>query len=161
MSGVTPAIRFLRERRVAFAEHQYRYEHRGGTSASSRELGVSEHIVIKTLVMEDEEAQPLIVLMHGDRQVSTQKLARQIGRRSIEPCKPPVAEKHTGYMVGGPSPFGTRKPLPVFMERSILDLPTVYVNGGRRGLLLSLSPRDMAHILSAVLVEAGVESTDR
>jgi Cys-tRNA(Pro) deacylase len=156
MSAVTPAIRFLRERGVAFTEHPYRYEHRGGTFVSSRELGVSEHTVIKTLVMEDEDAEPLLILMHGDREVSTQRLARQIGRRSIDPCKPLVAERHTGYMMGGTSPFGTREPMPVFIERSILELPLVYINGGRRGLLIALAPTDIAHILDAVLVEVAI-----
>jgi Cys-tRNA(Pro) deacylase len=157
MSAVTPAIRFLRQRGAAFTEHPYRYEERGGTLVSSRELGVSEHTVVKTLVMEDDKAQPLIVLMHGDREVSTQRLARQIGRRSIGPCKPQVAEKHTGYMVGGTSPFGTRKALPVFIERSILELETVYVNGGRRGLLVAVSAADMAQMLDGVLVDVAIQ----
>ena len=120
--SATPAIHSLREQKVAFSEHEYRYEERGGTAVSSRELGVDEHSVIKTLVMEDENKKPLIVLMHGDREVSTKNLARQIGARTVSPCAPDVAQRHTGYMVGGTSPFGTRKPLPVYMEKTIADL---------------------------------------
>ena len=120
--SATPAIHFLRKHGVAFTEHPYRYEEHGGTRVSSRELGVDEHAVVKTLVMEDEAKRPLIVLMHGDREVSTKQLARQIGRKAVEPCDPAVAQRHTGYAVGGTSPFGTRKPLPVFVERSVLDL---------------------------------------
>ena len=124
----TGAIAVLRKHHVAFTEHPYRYEERGGTSVSSRELGVPEHSVIKTLVMEDDDRKPLIVLMHGDREVSTKQLAREIGRRRIEPCDPTVAERHTGYQVGGTSPFGTRKALPVYVEASILDLERIYIN---------------------------------
>ncbi|HEY1304718.1 MAG TPA: aminoacyl-tRNA deacylase [Vicinamibacterales bacterium] len=129
----TPAIHELRRHKIAFTEHPYRYEEHGGTRVSSRELGVPEHAVVKTLVMEDDQQRPLIVLMHGDREVSTKSLARQIGAKSVEPCRPEVAERHTGYMVGGTSPFGTRKRLPVYVERSVLNLDVVYVNGGRRG----------------------------
>lgn len=154
----TPAVRRLRAAAIPFAEHLYRYEERGGTAASARELGVDEHQVIKTLVMEDDEREPLIVLMHGDREVSTKALARQIGRRSIQPCAPEVAERHTGYRVGGTSPFGTRKPLPVFVERSILSLPLVYINGGSRGFLVSLSPADLSRELSATPVDVAVAS---
>ncbi|HUQ88179.1 MAG TPA: aminoacyl-tRNA deacylase, partial [Vicinamibacterales bacterium] len=135
--SATPAIHFLRQHGVAFTEHEYRYEERGGTAVSSRELGVDEHRIIKTLVMEDERKQPLIVLMHGDREVSTKNLARQIDRKSVSPCAPDVAQKHTGYMVGGTSPFGTRKAMPVFLERTIADLDRIYINGGRRGFLIS------------------------
>ena len=122
---------------------------------SSRELGVDEHSVIKTLVMEDENKKPLIVLMHGDREVSTKNLARQIGAKTVSPCAPDVAQRHTGYMVGGTSPFGTRKPLPVFMEKTIADLERIYINGGRRGFLVSMAPADLIRVLSPTLVEAG------
>ena len=141
---------------MQFSEHEYRYEERGGTAVSSRELGVDEHRVIKTLVMEDERKQPLIVLMHGDREVSTKNLARQIDRKSVTPCAPDVAQKHTGYMVGGTSPFGTRKTMPVFLERTIADLDRIYINGGRRGFLISLTPSDLIRALSPTLVDAAV-----
>ena len=152
----TPAVHVLRQHAVAFTEHEYRYEDRGGTAVSSRALGVDEHIVIKTLVMEDEAKQPLIVLMHGDREVSTKNLARQIGKKSVVPCAPDVAQKHTGYMVGGTSPFGTRKPLPVFLERSIAELDRIYINGGRRGFLVSIAPQDLIRVLSPTLVDASL-----
>jgi len=158
MSSATPAVHFLRRHGVAFAEHPYRYEDRGGTRVSARELGIDEHIVVKTLVMQDDERKPLIVLMHGDREVSTKQLARDIGRRSVEPCPPAVAERHTGYMVGGTSPFGTRKPLPVFIERTILDIERVYVNGGRRGFLVSLAPSEIVRVLGATAVDVAIES---
>ena len=154
--SATPAIHFLRARKVSFTEHPYRYEERGGTAVSSRELGVDEHIVIKTLVMEDEDKQPLIVLMHGDRDVSTKNLARQVGRKTIVPCDPDVAQKHSGYLVGGISPFGTRKQMPVFMERTILDLDRLYINGGRRGVLIALAPADLLRALSPTLVDAAL-----
>jgi Cys-tRNA(Pro) deacylase len=158
MTGVaaTPAVHFLRQHHVAFTEHEYRYEERGGTAASSRALGVDEHVVIKTLVMEDERKEPLIVLMHGDREVSTKNLARQIDRKSVMPCAPDVAERHTGYMVGGTSPFGTRKVMPVYLERSIADLDRIYINGGRRGFLIALAPADLMRALSPTLVDAAV-----
>jgi Cys-tRNA(Pro) deacylase len=158
VSSATPAIHFLRKHKVAFSEHPYRYEERGGTKVSSRELGVDEHAVIKTLVMEDEHREPLIVLMHGDREVSTKQLARQAGRKTIVPCEPEVAQKHTGYLVGGTSPFGTRRPLPVYLERSVLDLQTVYINGGRRGFLVGLSPRDVTRVLQPTLVDSALET---
>ena len=151
--GATGAIAVLREHQVHFTEHPYRYEERGGTAVSSRELGVEEHAVIKTLVMEDENKKPLIVLMHGDREVSTKNLARQIGARTVTPCAPEVAQRHTGYPVGGTSPFGTRKPLAVYMERSIADLDRLYVNGGRRGFLVSMPPADLIRVLSPTVVE--------
>jgi Cys-tRNA(Pro) deacylase len=154
VSTGTPAIHFLRKHDVSFREHPYRYEEHGGTRVSARELGVDEHAVVKTLVMEDEQKQPLIVLMHGDREVSTKQLARQIGRKVIVPCTPGAAQKHTGYMIGGTSPFGTRKVLPVFVERSILDLETIYINGGRRGLLVALSPHELTRVLAATPVDA-------
>ena len=158
MSSVsaTPAIHFLRKHGVAFTEHPYRYEEHGGTRVSSRELGVHEHAVIKTLVMQDEEKRALLVLMHGDREVSTKQLARQIDRKSVEPCDPAVAQRHTGYAVGGTSPFGTRKPLPVYIERSVLELERIYINGGRRGLLVSLVPHELVRVLHAVPVEAAL-----
>ena len=154
--SATPAVHVLRRHGIAFTEHDYRYEERGGTAASSRELGVDEHIVIKTLVMEDERKQPLIVLMHGDREVSTKNLARQIGAKIVSPCAPEAAQKHTGYLVGGTSPFGTRKPLPVYLERTIADLDRIYINGGRRGFLVSLAPADLVRVLSPVFVDVGV-----
>lgn len=152
----TPAIHFLKQHNVPFTTHEYRYEERGGTAVSSRELGVDEHLVIKTLVMEDESKRPLIVLMHGDREVSTKNLARQIGRRTVTPCSPDVAQKHTGYMVGGTSPFGTRKKLPVFAERTIADLDRVYINGGARGFLVSIAAADLVRVLSPALVDASL-----
>jgi Cys-tRNA(Pro) deacylase len=154
--SATPAIHALRRLGIAFTEHPYRYEEHGGTRVSSRELGVPEHIVVKTLVMEDEGKQPLIVLMHGDKEVSTKALARAVGVKTITPCRPEVAERHTGYMVGGTSPFGTRKPLPVYVERTILDLDTVYVNGGRRGFLVALAPRAFVDALHATPVDAAI-----
>jgi Cys-tRNA(Pro) deacylase len=154
--SATPAIHFLRARKVPFTEHPYRYEERGGTAVSSRELGVDEHVVIKTLVMEDENKQPLIVLMHGDRDVSTKNLARQIDRKTVAPCAPDVAQKHTGYMVGGTSPFGTRKTMPVYMERTIADLDRIYINGGRRGFLIAVSPADVIRALAPTLVDAAL-----
>ena len=152
--AATPAIHFLRQHKVAFTEHPYRYEERGGTAVSSRELGVDEHIVIKTLVMEDEGKQPMIVLMHGDRDVSTKNLARQIGCKTVAPCDPAMAQTHTGYLVGGTSPFGTRKQMPVYLERSIADLDRIYINGGRRGFLIALAPADLVRALSPTLVDA-------
>ena len=152
--SATPAVHFLRKHGVAFTEHLYRYEEHGGTSVSARELGVDEHAVIKTLVMQDESKRPLLVLMHGDREVSTKHLARQIDRKTVEPCAPAVAQRHTGYAVGGTSPFGTRKPLPVYVERTVLDLDRIYINGGRRGLLVSIAPDELVRVLSATPVEA-------
>jgi Cys-tRNA(Pro) deacylase len=158
MAGVsaTPAVHQLKQHQVPFTEHEYRYEERGGTAVSSRELGVDEHLIIKTLVMEDERKQPLIVLMHGDREVSTKNLARQIGAKMVTPCAPEAAQKHTGYLVGGTSPFGTRKSLPVYLERSIADLDRIYINGGRRGFLVALSPKDLVRVLSPAFVEASL-----
>ncbi len=153
----TPATRLLRERRVPYTEHLYRYEERGGTAVSARELGVDEHAVVKTLVMEDETGAPLIVLQHGDREVSVKALARQLGRKAITPCKPEVAQRHSGYLVGGTSPLGTRKALPIYVERSVLDLPTIYVNGGSRGFLVGVEPRALAALLAATPVDAAIE----
>ena len=160
MAGVsaTPAIHLLKQHHVPFTEHEYRYEERGGTAVSSRELGVDQHVVIKTLVMEDERKQPLIVLMHGDREVSTKNLARQIGRKTVVPCAPDVAQKHTGYLIGGTSPFGIRKEMPVFLERSIAALDRIYINGGRRGFLIALAPLDLMRVLSPTLVDAALEA---
>jgi Cys-tRNA(Pro) deacylase len=152
----TPATAFLRKHAVVFGEHPYAYEDKGGTSVSARELGVDEHAVVKTLVMEDDAAKPLIVLMHGDCKVSTKELARQIGCKKIEPCKPEVANRHTGFLVGGTSPFGTRKALPVYVERSILDLPTIYINGGRRGYLVSLTPPELCRLLDVHPVDVAL-----
>lgn len=153
---VTPAIRFLRDRKAVFTEHLYAYEERGGTSVSARELGVNEHCVIKTLVMEDEAGKPLIILMHGDREVSTKELARVLGARSIRPCTPDAANRHTGYLVGGTSPFGTKKPLPVCMEKGILALEKIYLNGGKRGFLVGIDPKTVQELLGARLVEVGI-----
>lgn len=151
---MTAAQRALHAQHVSFTEHEYRYEPHGGTSASSRALGVDEHHVVKTLVMEDDTRAPLLVLMHGDREVSTRQLARQAGRKTVEPCDPAVAQRHTGYLVGGTSPFGTRKTMPVFVERSILALEAVYINGGRRGLLVRIAPSELVRVLGAVAVDA-------
>jgi Cys-tRNA(Pro) deacylase len=153
----TPATEFLARHGVAYTEHCYEYVEHGGTEVPARVLGVPEHEVIKTLVMQDEAGKPLIVLMHGDRKVSTKNLARQAGRKSVEPCKPEVAQRHTAYQVGGTSPFGTRKPLPVYMERSIAALPAIYINGGRRGLLLKMSTRDVLRVTKAQLVDVALE----
>lgn len=152
---VTPAIRVLRAAGVTYRDHLYAYEERGGTEVSARELGVDEHLMIKTLIMEDERANPLIVLMHGDKQVSTKELARLMGVKAIHPCLPAVANKHSGYLVGGTSPFGTRRKMPVYMEASILDLPRIYINGGKRGYLVEMDPRDAVRILEPVLVTVG------
>jgi Cys-tRNA(Pro) deacylase len=153
----TPATQWLRQHRVAFAGRSYEYLEHGGTAASSQALGVPEHKVVKTLVMEDEHARPLIVLMHGDRSVSTKNLARQTGRKRIEPCAPEAAQRHTGYQVGGTSPFGTRKPLPVYVERTILQLPSILINGGRRGYLVELSPIVLTSELKAQPVDCALE----
>jgi Cys-tRNA(Pro) deacylase len=149
----TPATQLLRQHHIEFGEHFYDYVEHGGTAESARQLGVEEHCVIKTLVMEDEHAKPLIVLMHGDRTVSTKNLARQIGAKRIEPCRPDVANRHSGYLVGGTSPFGTRKPLPVYVERTILSLERIYLNGGRRGYLVSLAPAVLTALLAATPVD--------
>lgn len=152
----TPATQWLRRQGIAFSEYVYEYVEHGGTVASSRALGVPEHEIVKTLVMEDEAGKPLIVLMHGDRKVSTRNLARQIGRKRIEPCAPEVAQRHTGYQVGGTSPFGTRKALPIFVERSVLALPRVLINGGRRGYLVGIDPAVLAGALGATAVDCAL-----
>ncbi len=150
---VTQAERVLRDHGVAYTEHPYRYAEKGGTAVSARELGVDEHTVVKTLIMEDDERSPIIVLMHGDRQVSTKNLARQIGARSVQPCAPEVADKHSGYQVGGTSAFGTKRRMPVYVERTILDLPRVHLNGGRRGFLIALDPQEIVRVLGATPVD--------
>ena len=152
----TPATAFLKARGIVFTEHAYVYEAHGGTARSARELGVDEHAVVKTLVMQDEKARPLIVLMHGDRKVSTRNLARQIAARSVLPCKPEVATRHSGYLVGGTSPFATRKAMPVYAERTIFDLPTIYINGGRRGYLVGITPADLARLIEPTPVDAAL-----
>jgi Cys-tRNA(Pro) deacylase len=145
----TPATQWLKAHGVAYTEHVYDYVEHGGTAESSRQLGRPEHEVIKTLVMQDDRAEPLIVLMHGDRQVSTKNLARAIGAKSVEPCKPEVAQRHSGYLVGGTSPFGTRKAMPVYVEASVLALPGILINGGRRGYLVGIVPQVLTHLLGA------------
>ena len=152
----TPATQMLRQAGVAFTEHPYDYVDHGGTAESARQLGVTEHEVVKTLVMQDEKAQPLIVLMHGDAQVSTKQLAREIGVKSVEPCKPEVAQRHSGYLVGGTSPFGLRKPMPVYVEASVLELPRILINGGRRGFLVGLPPRVLADLVQARAVRCAL-----
>ncbi len=147
--SATPATQLLRSAAVAFTEHPYNYVEHGGTAESARQLGVAEHVIIKTLVMQDDKAQPLIVLMHGDKQVSTKNLAREIGVKSIEPCKPDVAQRHSGYLVGGTSPFGLRKLMPVYVEASVLDLPRICINGGRRGFLVGIDPAVLVRLLAA------------
>jgi Cys-tRNA(Pro) deacylase len=151
---VTPAVRLLRQRGVEFEPHLYAYEERGGTRHSAEALGVDEHAVVKTLVMETETRSPLVVLMHGDREVSTKQLARAVGARSVRPCDPAVAQKHTGYVVGGTSPFGTRAAMPVYAERTIFDLPKIYINGGKRGFLVSIDPQVLRAVLKVEEVEA-------
>lgn len=153
---VTPAVRVLRDHGVAFTDHLYTYEEHGGTAVSARELGVDEHAVVKTLVMEDETKKPLVVLMHGDMKVSTKELARVIGVKTIAPCDPEVANRHSGYVVGGTSPFGTRKTMPVYMERTILELERIWINGGRRGYLVGLAPRVVVEVLEPALVAIGI-----
>ena len=153
---VTPAVRFLRERKVEFSEHPYQYVEHGGTETFAKQYHVDEHMVVKTLIMEDEDKRPLVVLMHGDREVSTKELARVMGVKKVGPCTPETAQKHSGYMVGGTSPFGTRKAMPVYMEETILALPKIYINGGKRGFLVGISPREAMRVLSPVLVNVAV-----
>ena len=152
----TPAVLVLKAQSADFTLHTYPYEERGGTKVSAKKLGVEEHTVIKTLVMEDETGKPLIILMHGDREVSTKSLARAIGTKSVSPCNPAVAEKHTGYKVGGTSPFGTRKTLPVYMEKTVTDLPDVFINAGSRGLLAKMPSAEIIRILNPVLVNVAI-----
>ncbi|WP_243287580.1 Cys-tRNA(Pro) deacylase [Geothrix terrae] len=152
----TNATRLLRQAGVTYTEHLYRYEDHGGTAVSARELGVDEHAVIKTLVMEDEKGVPLIILMHGDREVSTKELARQIGAKSVQPCKPEAANRHSGYLVGGTSPLGTKKVMPIHAEASIFELPRIYLNGGSRGFLVGLDPKDLERVLKIVRVYVAI-----
>lgn len=152
----TPATQMLRGAGVAFTEHPYDYVDHGGTAESAKQLGVDEHSVVKTLVMQDEKAQPLIVLMHGDRQVSTKNLAREIGAKSVEPCKPEVAQRHSGYLVGGTSPFGLRKAMPIYVEAGVLELPKIHINGGRRGFLVGIAPQVLTRLLSAKAVHCAL-----
>lgn len=152
----TPAVLALRAAKVQFTPHFYEYEEKGGTAVSSRELNVNEHAVVKTLVMADDKAVPLIVLMHGDKKVSTKALARLIGVKSVEPCTPDVAQRHSGYRVGGTSPFGTRKKMPVYVERSILELPEIYINGGSRGFLVRMTPGVLTQLLAALPVDVAI-----
>jgi Cys-tRNA(Pro) deacylase len=157
---VTAAVRVLREHGVAFTHHPYDYEERGGTAVSARELGVPEHQVIKTLVMEDDAKRPLVALMHGDREVSTRNLARLIGVKTVSPCAPAVADRHSGYQVGGTSPFGTRRAMPVYVHATIAGLPYVYVNGGRRGYLVGMAPADLIRVLRPVVAEFATAAGD-
>lgn len=153
---VTPAVRVLRAANVVFSDHPYAYEDKGGTAVSSRELGVDEHAVIKTLVMEDDRRKPLIVLMHGDMQVSTRELARVTGVKQVTPCTAETAQKQSGYLVGGTSPFGTRHAMPVYMEESIAELPKIYINGGKRGYLVGMAPAELMRVLKPMLVTVGI-----
>jgi Cys-tRNA(Pro) deacylase len=153
----TPATKFLHQHHIAHSNHTYNYEEHGGTAVSARELNVSEHDVVKTLVMEDENAKPLIVLMHGDCKVSTKELARQIGVKKVSPCTPEAAQRHTGYLVGGTSPFATKKVLPICMEKSIADLSLIYINGGRRGYLVGMHPHDLLTHLKPTLVSCALK----
>ena len=159
--SATPATLMLRARGVAFTEHVYDYVEHGGTAESARQLGVDEHAVIKTLLMQDDRAEPLIVLMHGDATVSTRNLAREIGARSVEPCKPDAAQRHSGYLVGGTSPFGTRKKMRVFVEASVLALPRILINGGRRGYLVGIAPQVLADLLDARPVRCALRTGER
>jgi Cys-tRNA(Pro) deacylase len=153
---MTPAIRLLKKENVAYTGHLYDYQDHGGTAVSARELGVDEHSVIKTLIMEDENKNPLVILMHGPLQVSTKNLARFIGVKAITPCSPDTAARHTGYLVGGTSPFGTRKAMPVYLEETILDLPKIYINGGKRGYLVCIDPGELVRLLKPVAVRVGI-----
>lgn len=152
----TPATKVLKEHAVAYTEHVYAYVEHGGTAVSSSSLGVDEHHVVKTLIFEDDRRQPLCVLMHGDCKVSTKELARQIGAKRVAPCKPEDATRHSGYMVGGCSPFGLRKPMPVFMEKTILDLDRILINGGKRGFLVGIAPVDVVRVVAPTLVNAAL-----
>ena len=152
----TPATQWLRRAGVAFSEHPYDYVDHGGTAESARQLGVAEHEVVKTLVMQDERAQPLIVLMHGDRQVSTKNLARAIGAKAVEPCSPEIAQRHSGYLVGGTSPFGTKKAMPVYVQQGVLALPRILINGGRRGYLVGIAPEVLTRALGAKPVDCAI-----
>lgn len=156
---MTAAVRELRAAKVEFTDHLYEFEEKGGTAVSARELTLPEHAVVKTLVMEDEARNPMLVLMHGDLKVSTKALARIVGVKTIAPCNPETANRHSGYVVGGTSPFGTRRKMPVYMEQSVLDLPKIYINGGRRGYLVGIAPRDALRVLQPKLVKVGIKET--
>ncbi|HEY9223614.1 MAG TPA: aminoacyl-tRNA deacylase [Variovorax sp.] len=152
----TPATQLLRARGIAFTEHPYQYLEHGGAQHSAAVLGLDPFTVVKTLVMQDQDARPLLVLMHGNRTVSTKNLARQIGAKSVEPCKPEVANRHSGYLVGGTSPFGTKRDMPVYIESSILDLPKIAINGGRRGYLVGIDPQVCVSLLGAQPVQCAL-----
>ena len=153
---VTMAIRVLRQNKVEFSPHLYDYEERGGTRVSSAQLGVDEHAVIKTLIFEDQAGAPLCILMHGDREVSTKNLARAIGTKTVGPCAPDVADRHSGHQVGGTSPFGLRRKMPIYAERTILELPRIYINGGARGFLVAIDPRELSRVLGVTPVDVGI-----
>jgi Cys-tRNA(Pro) deacylase len=153
---MTPAARMLKQAGVVFMEHPYAYVEHGGTAHFAREAGVDEHLVVKTLVMEDDAKKPFVVLMHGDREVSAKEMARTLGVKSVRPCSPETAERHSGYMVGGTSPFGLRKPLPIYVEASILELPKIYINGGKRGFIVGLSPQDLVRVLKPTPVKVAI-----
>jgi Cys-tRNA(Pro) deacylase len=155
--AATPATLFLAEQGVAYTEHFYDYVEHGGTGVSSSALGVPEHEVVKTLVMETDKADPLVVLMHGDRKVATKEIARVAGAKRVFPCRPEVAQRHSGYLVGGTSPFGTRRAMPVYLQRTVLDLPRIYINGGRRGYLLGMASEELVRVLAPILVDAAIE----
>ena len=153
---VTMAVRVLRQHKVEFSAHLYTWEARGGTRASAEHLGVDEHAVIKTLIFEDDTRKPLCILMHGDREVSAKNLARQLGHKSVAPCAPEVADRYSGYLVGGTSPFGLKRAMPVYLEKSIATLPRIYINGGARGFLVGISPADLMRVLRPVMVEVAI-----
>ena len=153
---VTMAVRALRQHRVEFTAHLYAWEPRGGTRASSQHLGVDEHQVIKTLIFEDDARKPLCILMHGDREVSAKNLARHIGVKSVAPCAPEVADRHSGYQVGGTSPFGLKRPMPVYCEKGVMELPRIWINGGARGFLVGMDPRELLRVLQPALVEVAI-----
>lgn len=150
---VTMAVRTLRRHKVDFTPHLYTWEARGGTAASAEHLRVDEHAVVKTLIFEDDAKQPLCILMHGDREVSAKNLARQIGRKSVAPCAPEVADRHSGYQVGGTSPFGLKRPMTIYCEKTIAELPRIYINGGARGFLVGIDPRELVRVLQPAMVE--------
>jgi Cys-tRNA(Pro) deacylase len=153
---MTPGVRVLRQAGVEFTEHPYQYIERGGTATFAGEFGVDEHIVIKTLVMEDDAKRPFVVLMHGDREISTKELARTLGVKTVQPCTPETAQRHSGYMVGGTSPFGLRKEMPVYVEETILELPKIYINGGKRGFLVGLDPKELARVLKPTPIRVAI-----
>lgn len=155
---VTPAVRLLRERHIDYRSHVFKYQHRGGAEQGAQALGIDPHILIKTLILQSDNHQALIVMMHGDREVSTKNLARQLGVKAVQMCLPEVATRHSGYQLGGTSPFATRKPLPAYLEASVLDLPTIYINGGKRGFLLEMSPNDLQQLLAPTLVKVAVST---